>query len=886
MTKRLLLSLASITVIIILFYLGHIFQNPQTSSGIHLFIDPKYIALMDVYKKEARSHIIENNKGIILPKHKQKFPCKIQFKNKQMNASIRLKGDWTDHLEDDKWSFRITLTGKDRLFGLKSFSLQHPKRRNYIYEWIYHALLKQKQLISLYYDFIPFYLNNSYQGLYAIEEHMTKNLYFHNQRRDSVTLKFDETLYWADLALNGRHGHYLQSRETAPIRPFQEKNVLHSPKKRALFDLGRYLLEGFSTKQLSTSQAFNMDTLAQFIILSEFMGAKLHQIYWHNARFYVDPITATLEPIGFDSDSGETLKKREAHRFLLAEFDNFFFLWFEDPLFYATYMKHLYTLVHNDLLAPIKTPLLNRHQQLTQTLLNSPPFTVTSNIILDNQQTLKSAFTPKSPFSITSKSPKMIGITNDEKLPFVITKINTDSSPTLIQERLIIYPKRTHPNHHQETIALPYPVHGNNTINIHFHPLGHPHLTQSYKTQINNNSKKTKQQYSFSTKAPSKQLPFLLAYHHSQPQHHLIVGNPHPVPMIVTDVIQQEKSLIKVSLTLPKKTVNTPITYQTISLPDTIKQDAPITLQYHDTNNKHNTSEVLAWDRYPTDITQHSPFLNPAFKKTPPFCEINHDTKFIQIKPGNWTLDRPWITPKGYRLNCNKNTSLTLENNAFIISQGPCYFKGTKEAPIQFIAKHDGQGLLITAKVPSQFSYVNISGLQPPKYGKWDLTGGLTAYNTTLSLSHCTFSNNQSGDDYVNIIRSSFSISDCHFQETKRDAIDSDFSSGSIKHTSFKSVGQDAIDTANSTLTLLDITIEDVKDKGISAGEKSHLNITSLTIKNAEIGIASKDDSLVEGSKITITKTKKPLLAYSKKAGFGDGLFAITDPPTNPNKKQ
>ena len=47
---------------------------------------------------------------------------------KSMSVRLRLKGDWTDHInEPNKLSFRIKITDKEYFFGMKRFSIQHPK---------------------------------------------------------------------------------------------------------------------------------------------------------------------------------------------------------------------------------------------------------------------------------------------------------------------------------------------------------------------------------------------------------------------------------------------------------------------------------------------------------------------------------------------------------------------------------------------------------------------------------------------------------------------------------------------------------------------------------------------------------------------------------------
>ncbi|MCP4146172.1 MAG: hypothetical protein GY757_00340, partial [bacterium] len=73
---------------------------------------------------------------------------------------IRLKGDRRIHFEDkEKWSFRIKTKGENTVFGMKWFSLQKPRARNYIYEWLFHEVLRREGLIALRYKFVHLVLN-------------------------------------------------------------------------------------------------------------------------------------------------------------------------------------------------------------------------------------------------------------------------------------------------------------------------------------------------------------------------------------------------------------------------------------------------------------------------------------------------------------------------------------------------------------------------------------------------------------------------------------------------------------------------------------------------------------------------------------------------------
>ena len=114
------------------------------------------------------------------------------------------------------------------------------------------------------------------------------------------------------------------------------------------------------------------------------------------------------------------------------------------------------------------------------------------------------------------------------------------------------------------------------------------------------------------------------------------------------------------------------------------------------------------------------------------------------------------------------------------------------------------------------------------------------------------------------------------------DGIDSDFSNGVIIDSLFKNIGGDAIDTSGSIVSIVDTKIYNARDKGLSAGENSRINIEKLEIDSSTFGLVSKDLSVIEGKKIQIfNSTKFDVTAFEKKNHFGSGYINITDVELN-----
>jgi len=100
--------------------------NTTTDSKIPtIVIDIKF----KNWKKLEQSRNNALKEGLILKKEKKFVKASIRYNDQLIKAKVRLKGDFTDHLEGDKWSLRVKTKKDDHLFGMRSFSLQNPKTR-------------------------------------------------------------------------------------------------------------------------------------------------------------------------------------------------------------------------------------------------------------------------------------------------------------------------------------------------------------------------------------------------------------------------------------------------------------------------------------------------------------------------------------------------------------------------------------------------------------------------------------------------------------------------------------------------------------------------------------------------------------------------------------
>jgi len=276
-------------------FLKHVTKGKFLANPESIIIDIKHTDFQKLEYK--RQQALEMNK--LVTEDEDFVSAGIRYKNKNIKAELRLKGDHTDHLQGNKWSFRIRIKGNETLFGMRLFSIQHPKTRTYIHEWLYHEALRREKLIALRYDFINVTLNGKDLGIYALEEFFEKRLIENSRHREGPIIRFDESMMWQDMMHGGtgESGSYLSS----SIDVFQTNRTLNDPVLRQQFNKAASLLESFRKGDLKTSDVFDADKLATFAALSDLMGAE-HATRWINMRFYFNPITLRLEPIGFDAN--------------------------------------------------------------------------------------------------------------------------------------------------------------------------------------------------------------------------------------------------------------------------------------------------------------------------------------------------------------------------------------------------------------------------------------------------------------------------------------------------------------------------------------------------------------------------------------------------------
>ena len=221
--------------------------------------------------------------------------------NDFLNGSFRLKGDLVDHLQGQKWSFRIKLKKEFAWKNIRTFSIQNPSTRNFLHEWLAHKIFEQEDVLTTRYGFIPVKINNESLGIYAWEEHFEKHLIESSNRREGPIIRFDESLFWQrvlETKVTNREWNidYFGASKIIPFKA--SKTTADSLLTQQLVQAQNLLLQ-YKNQARAVSEIFDIDKLANYYALIDVTQA-YHGFTWHNQRFYYNPITCLLEPIAFD----------------------------------------------------------------------------------------------------------------------------------------------------------------------------------------------------------------------------------------------------------------------------------------------------------------------------------------------------------------------------------------------------------------------------------------------------------------------------------------------------------------------------------------------------------------------------------------------------------
>ena len=265
------------------------------------------------------------------------------------------------------------------------------------------------------------------------------------------------------------------------------------------------------------------------------------------------------------------------------------------------------------------------------------------------------------------------------------------------------------------------------------------------------------------------------------------------------------------------------------------------------------------------------------------FFQLSKDDNTLVLKNKNTIISEKIIIPKGYNVILKAGETIDLISSSAILSYSTFNVKGEKDEMVKVKSSDStGQGIhIIQINDSSKINYLDFSN----QFSFYDtlqsnyqsLPSAFTIYGGKVNIENSIFRNLKS-EDAINLFRTEFYIDQVEIIKTFSDAFDADFCNGVMKKCSFINCGNDGVDISGGSLEISESEFLNIKDKAVSAGEKSKLKVSKCSIQNSSMGIISKDLSIVESIENKLLDCEIGYCAFQKKGEFGPGeIFSNND---------
>ena len=271
-----------------------------------------------------------------------------------------------------------------------------------------------------------------------------------------------------------------------------------------------------------------------------------------------------------------------------------------------------------------------------------------------------------------------------------------------------------------------------------------------------------------------------------------------------------------------------------------------------------------------------NPFLQDGVQKHKFIASKGKGT--WEVSPGTWHINQPLVI--NGNLEIKPGTNLIFSSGSYLIVKGQLLARGLPSKRITLTSENDSwKGLyVLQSEGTSLLEEVSIKNTSSLSHGLLDLTGGVTFYKADVNIKDSYFVNSRA-EDMLNLVKSKYNIDNLIMMNASSDAIDSDFSEGKIRDLVIENVAGDALDTSGSYVDIYNFEAREIKDKALSVGESSRVNIKNCKLDSVGVGIASKDGSEVKVSECEIRDFKlASLMSYVKKNYYSSPSLTFSSP--------
>ena len=344
--------------------------------------------------------------GVHIPSNQDFVTATIRLSGSTVPVRMRLLAGPADHLgSDEKWGFEVRTRQSQQLAGMQRFYLLDPAANNWLNEWAFARVLEREGILAARYQFVHLILNGNNRGTYALQEGFDSELLTTQGRQEGVIVEFDANLLWESIA------HFHGDAQAAYADPvanlsatdfqyfevdtFRDAAIARDPSLSAQRANAIGLLRALQSGRLGASDVFDVSQYGRFLALVDLWGAT-RATSLVNLRYYYNPTSARLEPIGFNGNALGTDERLS----LVATYD--------DPALQAAYVREAMRISQPEYLDTLQTELGPEFQRLRQVLrteagaLGSPWDTLRSR-----QEQIRRSLAPVQPIFAYLGSPTL-----------------------------------------------------------------------------------------------------------------------------------------------------------------------------------------------------------------------------------------------------------------------------------------------------------------------------------------------------------------------------------------------------------------------------------------------------------------------------------------------
>ena len=231
-------------------------------------------------------------------------PCKISDGIKIYKCKVRLKGDLADHWHTAKrMSLRIDVKG-GFVHGMKEFSIQQPRTRQFPYDAVFHNINSEfGRLSSNTSKFYSVKVNGENWGIMNAEPIIDQKYIEINEVKRLGVFRISNQKAWAHSKINDSYPHYFISDPTINISMRgNDKIILENP---ILNEIYSHIFFSLSNKD---GDVFNREIMVGNLAYALVWGS-LHTLSNANAWYVWNTYEKKLEPVLTDQAHWQNTKK-------------------------------------------------------------------------------------------------------------------------------------------------------------------------------------------------------------------------------------------------------------------------------------------------------------------------------------------------------------------------------------------------------------------------------------------------------------------------------------------------------------------------------------------------------------------------------------------------